>query len=114
MFSCIRSQHVTLSLSLSAANSKSDFWWHRSCGQAAHGRNNYGQKNYYAWKFAEVLADEMMLVEKEVPEEISKSRSLARSLSLHKLSFLHTQTNDEQGGLMKVENEALEVPRRRV
>jgi len=61
----------------------------------------------------EVLADDVMvLVEKEVPEEISKSRSLARALSLHKLSFLHTQTNDEQGGLMKVENEALEVPRR--
>ena len=44
-----------------------------------------------------------------------KSLNLAHSLallSLHKLSFLHTQTNDEQGGLMKVENEALEVPRR--
>ncbi len=54
-----------------------------------------------------------VLVEQEVPEEISESPSLGRSLSLHKLSVLQTQNNDEQGGLMNVEKEAVQVPLRR-
>ena len=62
----------------------------------------------------EVLGDDVtVLVEQELPEEISESPSLGRPLSLHKLSVLQTQNNDEQGGLMNVEKEALQVPLRR-